>query len=57
VSGSQVLSFVVARKPSYVGVDPYNFYIDRNSGDNVRPVPSHLESENAGPNSACWMPS
>jgi ABC-2 type transport system permease protein len=34
-SGRQVLRFVSVRKPAYAGVDPYNFYIDRNSGDNV----------------------
>jgi ABC-2 type transport system permease protein len=34
-SGRQVLKFIADRKPSYAGVDPYNFYIDRNSGDNV----------------------
>jgi ABC-2 type transport system permease protein len=37
-SGRQVLKFVTDRKPAYAGVDPYNFYIDRNSGDNVVPV-------------------
>lgn len=37
-SGKQVLRFVTDRKPTYAGIDPYNFYIDRNSGDNVRPV-------------------
>jgi hypothetical protein len=25
-------------KPTHAGVDPYNFYIDRNSADNVVPV-------------------
>lgn len=34
-SGAQVLRFVTDRKPSYAGVDPYNYYIDRNPGDNV----------------------
>jgi ABC-2 type transport system permease protein len=34
-SGRQVLKFVVDRKPLYAGVDPYNFYIDRNSSDNL----------------------
>ena len=24
--------------PSFAGVDPYNFYIDRNSDDNVKDV-------------------
>jgi ABC-2 type transport system permease protein len=37
-SGRQVLRFVIDRKPIYAGVDPYNFYIDRNSADNVLPV-------------------
>jgi ABC-2 type transport system permease protein len=37
-SGRQVLRFVTARKPLYAGVDPYNFYIDRNSSDNVLEV-------------------
>ena len=34
-SGRQVLRFVTNRKPTYAGIDPYNFYIDRNSADNV----------------------
>jgi aminopeptidase N len=34
-SGSQVLKFVSDRRPAYAGIDPYNYYIDRNSGDNV----------------------
>jgi ABC-2 type transport system permease protein len=29
---------VTDKKPKYAGVDPYNFYIDRNSADNVLPV-------------------
>ena len=37
-SGKQVFRFVTARKPTHAGVDPYNFYIDRNSDDNVGPV-------------------
>ena len=37
-SGRQVLRFVTDRKPTYAGIDPYNFYIDRNSADNVQPV-------------------
>jgi ABC-2 type transport system permease protein len=37
-SGKQVLKFVSRKKPSHAGVDPYNFYIDRNSADNVVPV-------------------
>jgi aminopeptidase N len=34
-SGKQQFRFVADRKPTHVGVDPYNFYIDRNSDDNV----------------------
>ncbi|HEX8401846.1 MAG TPA: M1 family aminopeptidase [Allosphingosinicella sp.] len=37
-SGKQVLKFVTDRKPTHAGVDPYNFYIDRNSEDNVGAV-------------------
>jgi aminopeptidase N len=38
-SGKHVLKFVSDRKPTHAGVDPYNFYIDRNAADNVLPVP------------------
>jgi hypothetical protein len=34
-SGRQSLKFVTERKPTFAGVDPYNFYIDRKSSDNV----------------------
>ena len=34
-SGAQVLRFVTDRRPTHAGIDPYNYYIDRNSGDNV----------------------
>ncbi|HEX7831450.1 MAG TPA: M1 family aminopeptidase, partial [Thermoanaerobaculia bacterium] len=37
-SGRQVLRFVSDTKPSFAGIDPYNFYIDRNSADNVLAV-------------------
>lgn len=37
-SGRQVLRFVTDKKPTHAGVDPYNLYIDRNSGDNVAAV-------------------
>ena len=37
-SGKQVYRFVTDKKPTHAGVDPYNFYIDRNSNDNVMPV-------------------
>ncbi|MFL6843984.1 MAG: M1 family aminopeptidase [Allosphingosinicella sp.] len=36
--GRQVFRFVTDRKPTHAGIDPYNFYIDRNSDDNVGPV-------------------
>jgi hypothetical protein len=37
-SGRQILKLVSDRKPTYAGIDPYNFYIDRSSADNVLPV-------------------
>jgi aminopeptidase N len=37
-SGRQVLKFVTERKPAFAGVDPYNYYIDRDAGDNVSAV-------------------
>ena len=37
-SGQQVPKFVTDRKPTVAGVDPYNYYIDRNSSDNAVPV-------------------
>jgi len=37
-SGKQELKFVTDNKPTHAGVDPYNFYIDRNSTDNVAAV-------------------
>jgi aminopeptidase N len=39
-AGIQVLKFVTEKRPAFAGVDPYNFYIDRNSADNVLPVAS-----------------
>jgi hypothetical protein len=39
-SGKQIFRFVTDKKPTHAGVDPYNFYIDRNSGDNVGTVTS-----------------
>ena len=35
-SGAQVLRFVTDRRPTHAGIDPYNYYIDRSSGDNVQ---------------------
>jgi hypothetical protein len=37
-SGNQELKFVTEKKPAFAGVDPYNFYIDRDSQDNVAGV-------------------
>ena len=37
-SGVQQVVVHSAVKPSFAGVDPYNFYIDRNSDDNVKDV-------------------
>jgi aminopeptidase N len=37
-SGKQVFRFVTNRKPTHAGIDPYNFYIDRDSDDNVGAV-------------------
>jgi ABC-2 type transport system permease protein len=37
-SGKQVFRFVTDKKPTHAGIDPYNFYIDRNSDDNVGAV-------------------
>jgi aminopeptidase N len=34
-AGNQLVEIVTAKKPAFAGVDPYNFYIDRNSDDNV----------------------
>jgi len=34
-SGKQVIRIISIRKPEFVGIDPYNKYIDRNSDDNV----------------------
>jgi len=34
-SGEQVIKIISLKRPDYVGIDPYNKYIDRNSDDNV----------------------
>jgi hypothetical protein len=39
-SGVQKLTIHSKVKPTFAGVDPYNFYIDRNSDDNVKDVTS-----------------
>ena len=35
-AGAQLLRFVTDRRPTHAGIDPYNYYIDRNSDDNVQ---------------------
>ena len=37
-SGVQKVTIHTKVKPTFAGVDPYNFYIDRNSDDNVKDV-------------------
>ncbi|WP_300975178.1 M1 family aminopeptidase [Sphingomonas sp. LHG3406-1] len=37
-NGSQTLVMRTAAKPTFAGIDPYNFFIDRNSDDNVKDV-------------------
>jgi aminopeptidase N len=37
-AGRQVVEVVTAKKPAFAGIDPYNFYIDRDSDDNLLPV-------------------
>ena len=36
--GSQRITLKSKAKPAFAGVDPYNFYVDRNSDDNIRQV-------------------
>jgi aminopeptidase N len=37
-SGVQKVTIRTKQKPTFAGVDPYNFYVDRNSDDNVKQV-------------------
>ena len=37
-SGKQEITVITDKKPSFVGIDPYNKYIDRNGDDNVTAV-------------------
>jgi hypothetical protein len=37
-SGEQKVTVRTKQKPAFAGVDPYNYYIDRNSDDNVKDV-------------------
>lgn len=39
-SGTQTIVIHTAAKPTFAGIDPYNFYVDRNSDDNVKEVTS-----------------
>ena len=41
-SGAQMLKFITDRQPTHAGVDPYNYYIDRNVSDNVVAVSGGL---------------
>ena len=34
-SGSQTIKVITEKRPTWVGIDPYNKYIDRNSDDNL----------------------
>ncbi|WP_260483850.1 ABC transporter permease/M1 family aminopeptidase [Sphingomicrobium flavum] len=36
--GKATFTLRSSEEPAYVGIDPYNYYIDRNSDDNVQPV-------------------
>jgi aminopeptidase N len=36
--GSQRITVKSKKQPAFAGVDPYNFYVDRNSDDNVKDV-------------------
>jgi len=37
-NGNQQVVVKSKAKPAFAGVDPYNFFIDRNSDDNVKAV-------------------
>jgi len=37
-SGAQKIVIHSRVKPKFAGVDPYNYYVDRNSDDNVKAV-------------------
>ena len=34
-SGEQKIVVITDRRPEWVGIDPYNKYVDRNSDDNL----------------------
>ena len=37
-SGEQEMVIITDRRPAWVGIDPYNKYVDRNSDDNLASV-------------------
>ncbi len=37
-SGEQTVTLHTGEKPGFAGIDPYNYYVDRNSDDNVQAV-------------------
>ena len=37
-NGQQVITLRSRVQPTFAGIDPYNFYVDRNSEDNVEDV-------------------
>ncbi len=37
-AGQQVVEVITAKQPKFAGIDPYNFYIDRDSDDNLLAV-------------------
>jgi hypothetical protein len=37
-SGPQTLKWIADRKPKFLGIDPYNKRVDRNSEDNVMAI-------------------
>jgi hypothetical protein len=37
-SGAQLFRFVTKSRPAYAGIDPDNYYIDRDSRDNIGSV-------------------
>lgn len=38
-NGKHTLTFVVDQEPKFIGLDPYNKYVDRNVDDNLLPLP------------------
>jgi len=44
-NGTATLELIVEQKPSFVGIDPYNKLIDRNSNDNIKAVEAAEKTE------------